>query len=226
MSTVFYRKSVFVVLLSAFVFTVSCLFYARSFQNAHTVDVGADFYLLTSLDEDASVGVEYTKLDGGAGYFLKYGGQEYAVWSLYFDEETGETVQSRLESSGKKTRLVHVGTDTVCFRTLREKQQEKPTVELLNIVKGCMQVLGETVSRLEKGMTQEKAKTILTLLSKQLNFCGREYASNVSGLASVCTESAQRLDTMAGDTVYSDKLMYELCFLADGYLSSCSQFAL
>lgn len=222
----FRKKGIFFALCSAVVLTVSCLFYALSFKKLHAVDVDANFYFLVSAEESASVGVEHTKLDGGAGYLLQADGKEYAVWSVYFDEEIGMDVQKRLKKTGKETRLLHIGTDAVCFRTLREKKAEKPTVELLHIVKGCMQVLNQTISRLEKGMTQEKAKAILTILCKQLSFSAREYALSVDGLANVCKESAQRLDRIVEGTVYTDTLAYELCFLADGYLSSCNRFTL
>lgn len=227
MSTDFFRKKGAIFLLvSALTFTISCLFYALSFKKLHTVDVDANFYFLVSTEENVSVGVEYTKLDGGAGYLLQKDGKEYAVWSVYFDEKTGADVQERLKKAGKETQLIYLGTDTVCFRTWREKGKEKPTVELLRIVKGCMQILNETISRLEKGMTQEKAKAILTLLRKQLSFSAREYAVCVDGLANVCKESAKHLDNILEGTVYTDALAYELCFLADGYLSSCNRFSL
>ncbi len=222
----FYKKAKFFAFLSAVLFTVFCLVYAFSLTKTHAVRVGANVYFVVSKTESASVGAELMKLDGGAGYLLVDDEQEYAVWSVYFNEEDGKSLQTRLQERGLESELVFLGTDTLYFQSLSEKKSEKATIELLNVVKSCMQILNETISRLERGMTQQKTKNLISILSKQLAFAGRKYALTTGDLASVCQESAKRLDVAREGTVYSDKLTYELCFLADGYLSSCKRFAL
>lgn len=222
----FYKKAKFCAFLSAVLFTVFCLLYAFSLTKAHAVRVDANVYFVVSKNESASVGAELMKLDGGAGYLLADGEEEYAVWSVYFNEEDGKSLQNRLQEKGLESELVFFSMDTLYFQTLGEKKGEKATIELLGVVKSCMQILNQTISRLERGMTQQKTKSLLSILSKQLAFAGRKYAHTTGDLASVCQESAKRLDVVREGMVYSDKLTYELCFLADGYLSSCKRFVL
>ncbi len=205
--------------------TVACIcIYAFSISRAQTVEIGKYFYFLVSDDERVEVGAEFAKLNGGAGYLISYGNSEYVALSVYLDRAEGENVQDILACNGEKTYLLTQGTQTLYFKG-KQKKKSDFYINALRTLESYMSVLNDCISRLEKGMTQEKCKRILTLLKKQFAFSSSTYAEYPS-YAVICGKSAQELNNICASTVFLKDLRYLLCWQVEKYVQLCAEFSL
>ncbi len=123
MTADFFRKNVYkwIVGVITVCFTSICFVYAWFLSRAKEVEIMTGFFYLVREETNVEVGIEFVKLEGGAGYLLRQNGQDYVVLSVYLNEKDGIAVQTNL-SGDKETQLVYVGVDTLYFKTQREKK--------------------------------------------------------------------------------------------------------
>lgn len=168
------------------------------------------FYFLVSTEMNVEVGVEFSKFDGGAGYLLEYGGQEYVAWSVYEQEEDGKNIQKSLEEIGKNTLLIQVGGELLY-------KNDVHSVKGMGLLESYISFLNQCISRLEKGMTQESCKRTLKILEKQLKYA--QEMDNVSKECSVIFRQAEKsLMELTKKQVYAKDLRYVLCQFVDCYV--------
>lgn len=209
----------------AVAFTVGAVVWSANVLQTKTVEIGRNYYFLVSDDTHIQASAEFARLDGGAGYLLKYGDKDYVALSVYLDEEDGITVQRSLAETGEKTKLLCVGVQTLYFQTKKEKKNAHRYIGAFDCLQGCMSVLEECISRLEKGLTQEKCKRILSELKKQFCFLSKDYGVQYAAFGSLCDDTAKRLETLLSDTVYAKDLRYLLCELAERSVALASAFS-
>lgn len=210
----------------AVIFSFTCIVYAYILSQVKKVDVRASFFYLVTDDVHVEAGAEFVKLEGGAGYLLRYDDKDYVVLSVYLRESDGLTIQTSLSRNGENTKLLHVGVDVLYFKTYSEKKMCGVYVGALQILRSCMTVLNECISRLEKGMTQESCKRVLTPLGNQFHFLSEEYRNSYPSFAKVCRETVEELSALVSQTVYVKDLRYLLCVLSENYVTLASAFAL
>ncbi len=228
MTTNFLMKSgwkwiVFAVTLGV---TFGAFAYAKTLSTVETVALNAEFYYLVSEDMQMEAGAEFVRLDGGAGYLLTNGDEEYVALSVYLKERDGVTVLENLKNNGKTGRILGRKVDKLYLKTTEQKKQASLYQGAFQSLYGCMQVLEECIFRLEKGMTQESCKRLLNTLKKQVVYLEKEYEGEFEKCASVCKEAKTCLTEMVSNTVYLKDLRYLACFLAEEYVSLANVFSL
>ena len=189
-----------------------------------TVDVSIKFHFLVSEEKSVEAGAEFIKLEGGAGYLLRHGGKDYAVLSVYLREKDGLAVQEVLSSQSRQTRLLSVCVTKLCFRGKNERNKKGIYVGALQSLYSCLVVLEDSVARLEKGLTQEKAKGILTELKNQLSFMSEIYADGYAAFSSLCLDLAKKLEDKKEKILYVSDLRYLLCETVEGCLDLTEEF--
>lgn len=226
MTADFFRKNVYkwIVGVITVCFTSICFVYAWFLSRAKTVELGVGFFYLVCEETNVEVGIEFVKLEGGAGYLLRQNGKDYVVLSVYFNEKDGIAVQTNL-SDDKETQLVYVGVDTLYFKTQKEKKNAAVYTGALQIFYSCIEVVGGVIQRLEDGATQESAKRILLPLSRQFAYLSQEYAQVYPTFSSVCRRCSQRIEEYCTDILFAGDLRYELCAMTKEYLGLASAFA-
>lgn len=209
---------VFAVTLAVLPFCLSYRFYPQS------VDAGIAFHFLVSEEKSVEAGAEFIKLEGGAGYLLRRDSKEYAVLSVYLHEKDGLAVQEVLSLQSRNTRLFSVRVNKLRFRGKKERNKMGLYVGALQSLYGCIAVLEDGVARLEKGLTQDKAKGILSELKNQLSFMSEIYADGYAAFSSLCGELAHKLQTKNEEILYVGDLRYLLCEAVEGYLDLTEEF--
>ncbi|MBQ8229580.1 MAG: hypothetical protein IJZ32_02665 [Clostridia bacterium] len=206
-------------------FTLGAVVLSARVMQTKTVEIGQNYYFLVSDGTHIQASAEFARLDGGAGYLLQYDGEDYVALSVYLDEQDGQTVQKSLAETGEKTKLLRVGVQTLYFQTKKEKKNANMYIGAFDCLQGCMSVLEECISRLEKGLTQEKCKRILSDLKKQFSFLSKDYGVQYAAFGSLCDDTAKRLETLLSDTVYAKDLRYLLCELVEKSVALASAFS-
>ncbi|MBQ8446603.1 MAG: hypothetical protein IJX31_02360 [Clostridia bacterium] len=227
MSTDFFRKKLYKIVagFAAVCFTAFCLVYALFLFRAKTVEIKVGFFYLVREESNVEVGVEFVKLEGGAGYLLRQDGKDYVVLSVYFNEKDGLAVQSNIINGGK-TQLLYVGVDTLYFKTEDEKKNAPVYVGALQTLREYMEVFSQTITLLEDGATQESIKRILSPLSRQFFYLSRKYADIYPDFSSVCQRYAKRIEEYCAKILFVGDLRYELCAMTGDYLTLANKFSI
>lgn len=210
----------------ALAFTFGAVVWSVRVMQTKSVEIGRNYYFLVSEDTHVEAGAEFARLDGGAGYLLRYGQRDYVALSVYLNEQDGKRVQKTLAEAGERTKMIKTGVQTLYFQTKKEKKNAPIYIGAFDCLQGCMTVLEECVSRLEKGLSQEKCKRILSDLKKQFSFLSKDYGVEYAAFGSLCNDTAKRLEELLNDTVYAKDLRYLLCELAEKSVALASAFSL
>ena len=145
MQTDFFRKKSWIAavgcLLVLFVF--STVVYAAFLGRAQSVWLGQSFYFLLSNAEHVEAGAYDAQFNGGAGYLLEYGGNEYVVLSVYMKEEEGIAVQN---SMADRAEILQIDVGRLYFKTCEEKRRATLYQSALHCLYGCMEVLDEEIT--------------------------------------------------------------------------------
>ena len=197
--------------------------YAVMIKHASSVWVGKSFYFILSEDVHIEVGAYESRLDGGAGYLLKYEGEEYIAWSVYLKEEDGITVQANIDTP---TKLVKWEVTHLYFKTLGEKKRKRVIKGALNNLYGCIDILSQGIARLDQGSTQVTIREILTTLQRQVAYLGKTYQDAYPQFSKVCAGLQTSLEGLMDTTIYGKDLRYLLCGMCDAYIRLASVYTL
>ncbi len=157
-------------------------------------------------------GAEFAQLNGGAGYLLEYEGGIYVAISVYEREESALSVQKDLKEAGTATDLLRVGGASLRFT----KKNAATRKSALRLLESYISVLNGCVYELEKGMTQENCKRLLTILTRQFLQAKKNY-TEYEAFSKACGGWASRLTELCKATVYLKDLRYLLCQQVDAY---------
>jgi hypothetical protein len=227
MAAFFLRKKVigiFTLLLSV-LFVLLSFFYSVFLSQIKVVPVRERFYLLVAEELHVEAGAEFVKLEGGAGYLLSLDGKEYLLMSVYLKESEGESVRVALTGMGRAVRLLSVSVENLYFKG-NEKSRANMYVSALNILKGYLSVVGECISKLDNGATQESIKRILTPMRSQLLYLSNAYKRENFIFSNLCDALASELYGIESEIIYVRDLRYLSCGIVDGYLQVCKKFAI
>ncbi len=192
---------------------------AARLQRAERVSLPTQFYFLLSEETNAQSVAYFSRLEGGAGYLTENGRVALAV---YLTNEEGEQVRTDLAKRGERVSLVATPSPTLYF-TGREKKCAQEYLAAIKLFEGYMQVLNGCITHLEKGMTQERCKEVLSALGNQLAYAEKEYG-DYCAFAQTCRESREALSKIAEDVVYLKDLRYLLCWQAERHGELCQEF--
>lgn len=228
MSADFFQKGIARVAVGvlAVLFTVVCTLYAGFLSQVKRVKISACFYYLVSEDTHLEAGAEFIKWQGGAGYLLHFQEREYAVLSVYLNEEEGVAVKTSLLGKGENVCLLRLGRETLYFKTTKEKQKAGVYLGALQTMYSCAQVLSDCIERLEKGMTQESCKRILSPLERHFLYLAESYKGEYPKFSSVCEKTAQELFVTQQNIIYAKDLRYLLCETCVEWEELASEFSL
>ena len=207
-----------------FAFTNVCAigsFYALYTTKIH---MKTEFHFLVSEEKSVAAGVEFAKLEGGAGYILRYNGKDYVVLSVYLSEKDASFVQEALSNQNRQTSLICLSFTSLYFRGT---QQRKVGVYVgaLQTFYECLSILERNIERLESGMTQEKCRAVLLELKRQFSYMYEIYANVYPDFAVLCGKLVGELQNIVEDIVYASRLRYILCDAVDGYLRLSKEFS-
>ncbi len=224
MSKVFFKKQKFFWAFFCAALAVICAAfgYACVAQRASVVYMENSVYFLALTDSRTEAGAEFSKLDGGAGYLLAE--EKVVALSVYLQEKDGRAVAEEWRASGKEVRLLKKGGNALYFKG-KQKEKQWTYVGALRTLKGCLLVLEGCISQLEKGMTQEGCKRLLSVLKKQLSYAGKTYIE-YEKFSVVCIEAVDALAQIEKGIVYLQDLRHLLCWQAEKYVELCEEFSL
>ena len=214
-------------LIASVIFVIASVFacmYAGVIANAQKIDFYDSFYFLVTDDTKIEVGAEFAKLEGGAGYLLAHNGAEYVTLSVYLEENEGLFVQEALQKTGRNTSLIQKEVETLYFKR-EEKKKSTFYISGLKTFKSYINLLNETIKRLDEGLSQEKCKALLKMQYKQYNHAQGQYYA-YKALSNVFEKSAEQLFVILDGVIYLKDLRYLLCWQAEKYITLCSQFSL
>lgn len=206
-------------------FTAACLVYALFLSNVKTIEIRAGFFYLVRDEVNVAAGVEFVKLEGGAGYLLRSDHQDYVVLSVYFQERDALAVQTGI-TQGKPTQILYKGVDTLCFKTKTEKKNATVYTGALGVFYSCMQVFDRAIGQLEDGATQERVKGVFAPLSRQFAYLSKEYAKIYPDFSTVCYQYAQRIENYDAKILFVGDLRYDLCEMTGDYLALAQVFSI
>lgn len=218
------RISFFIVGAIFIIASAFACMYAGVLASAQKVDVYDCFYFLVTDDTKIEAGAEFAKLDGGAGYLLAHNGAEYVTLSVYLEESEGLFVQEALQKTGRNTTLITKEVQTLYFQG-SEKKKSALYISGLKTFKSYINLLNETMKRLDEGLSQESCKALLKTQYKQYNHAEKQYCE-YKALSNVFEKSAEQLFVILDGVVYLKDLRYLLCWQAEKYIMLCSQFSL
>ncbi len=226
MSTKFFskRKFFWIAIALSFCTVYGSFAYSLYLSDVKTVAVDVNYYFLVSEDKRVAASQQFVKQDGGAGYFLDCGKTEYVAISVYANPTDGETVKKELEKRGRETKIVRMGVETLYFKGGRKKHSNF-YVSALKLLQNYVAVLGEFISRLEKGMTQEGCRRALTTLCGQFAQAREKYTA-YAAFRRVSRQSEKMLTDICADTIYLTDLRYLLCWQAEKCVELCKDFLL
>lgn len=209
-----------------FAFILSTLSYGYLLQSATRVYLQSAFYYLALDTSHVEVGAYDVYNDGGAGYLLVDGERERVAYSVYLSQTEAEKVLKALSSQGKQVVLVEKNAPTLCFLTHAEKVFSQVAVGALNSYFGCIQILSQEISRLDKGATQQSSKKVLQTLYRALDYLAAHYKTKYSTFSTQCTASAEEVGRILKGIVYTNDLRFLLCEWVERYLFLASEFSL
>ena len=227
MTADFFYKKVYKIGIGSIsiLFSAVCMIYALFLSRVKTIEMNTGFFYLVRDEINVEVGVEFVKLEGGAGYLLRDNSQDYVVLSVYFDKNDALAVQTAL-TQGKPTKIVYKGVDTLYFKTNTQKKNATVYTGALKIFYSCMQVFDGGIGLLEDGATQERVKGILAPLSRQFGYLSKEYATIYPDFSSVCHRYSQRIDGYDARVLFVGDLRYDLCEMTGDYLALVQNFSI
>lgn len=213
MSTKYFKKKIWhgISIFSVLVVFIFCIV-AINLSKLERVGQTKIFYFLLSTETNVEVGIEFSKLDGGAGYLLEYAGEEYVALSVYENKEAGEKIQALLQDRGKETLLLQVG----------GSQIYRCDLNCMRLIESYISVLNQCIVGLEKGMTQESCKRSLKILQRQLTFAVKQYV-DIACIQVLKLVDEELFDIIQQD-VYAKDLRYVLCMLVDNYTRISAKF--
>ena len=204
-------------------FITVCMMLALAVNYATPVWVGKSFYFLVSENTHVDVATHETRLDGGAGYLLDYEGNSYVAWSVYFKETDGTAVQVGIS---EPTKLVKADVACLYFKTRGQKKKKNLVKGALDSFYGCIDVLSQGIAKLDKGLTQQACKRILSLLQKEFSYMEKTYRKSYPQFSNVCADIQASLGGILEQTVYGKDLRHLLCGACDAYIRLASAFSL
>lgn len=228
MSTDLFRNRIYKVsaAILTICFSLFCVGYAYFLSGAQIAWLGVSFFYLVTDDTHVEAGAEFIKIEGGAGYLLRYENVDYAVLSVYFNELDGYAVQASLTAKGEKVQLIEISISKLYFKNKEEKQNANIYVGALNMLYDYMTVLNECMVRLDKGATQESTKRILQPLERQLAYTSEQYAGKYPKFSRICKEAAETLCELNAKTLFAKDIRYLLCELSEKYVALASDFSI
>ena len=203
-------------------FVLACVGYAFSLSKAKEVNFEESVYFLVLEDARIEAGTEFVKWQGGAGYLLSLGEEEYVAISVFLNKESAEIVQKRLRENGQKTSLIKKGVQRLYFKG-KEKRKASMYINALNLFKSYVHLLEDCIGRLENGLTQEGCKRILKTLEKQFCYAQKVYAG-YPAFSHLCDKSSQELSKICEGIIYLKDLRYLLCYQIDVFFALCDVF--
>lgn len=227
MSTEFFREKIIkrCIAILTVCFNLFCFGYAQFLSQVKTVEIQKGFFYLVREETNVEVGIEFVKLEGGAGYLLRQNGKEYVVLSAYLKEKDGLAVQANM-LNGEDTHLLYIGVDTLYFKTNKEKKNADVYIGALQTFFEYMEVFDRAISLLENGATQESVKRILLPLSRQFDYLSEEYAKFYLDFADVSHYFAEIIDRYCAEILFVGDLRYVLCLMTEEYLMLASAFSI
>lgn len=227
MATDFFRKKIGKIIagFAAVFFTVFCFVYALFLNQAKVVEMRVGFFYLVREETNVEVGVEFVKLEGGAGYLVRQDGKDYVVLSVYLKEKTALAVQAGMPQ-GKAVQLLYAGVDTLWFKGAKQKKNAAVYVGALKTFREYMGVVDATIALLEDGATQESIKRLLLPLGRQFACLSREYAEIYPDFSSVCLRYAKRVEVCCARVLFVGDLRYVLCEMTEDYLALAGKFSI
>ncbi len=187
-------------------------------------ELNTEFHFLVSEEKSVEAGAEFIKLEGGAGYVLRYQDKDYVVLSVYLSQKDAESVQEVLSLQNRQTKLISISSKTLYFRGKKQWKKAGMYVGALRTFHACLSVLEESITRLEGGMTQEKNKGILKDLKNQLVYMSEVYASTYPTFSLLCSHLVTQLQNEGEKVVYASRMRYILCEAVSEYLNESKQF--
>ena len=207
-------------------FVVCLSLYAQQFKSVQVLEINTAFHFLVIEDTHLEAGAAFVKLEGGAGYLLKHEGKEYVVLSVYLQKSDGELVQTALSQNGKKTKLISLSIKRLYLKRRKDKNNASTYKNALHVLRSCIAIMEECVEGLEKSMTQETCKRIISQLIGQFKYLSEIYKDCGLEYVNACVYVAQDLLFLQNQTVYARDLRYILCCLAVDYVKIGKQFSL
>lgn len=229
MKTDFFRRKGF---LLAGILSVSAVlsgvFYARTLTEMQVVDLTQTFYFLVSEEENATVSSQSIYLSGGAGYVLKRGGENYAVFSCYFTPTDAKIVRDNLAAKKISASVLTESGGCLYLKKNSEKRNAKKLKGCFNTLNESIRLLYDIAAKAETGeYTQQKLKSLLSETSGVLFCLSKENPDGMFTDISVCaSNAAQRLSEISRSTVYAKDIRYVQIYLSDCYLLLSSDFSL
>ncbi|MBE5740273.1 MAG: hypothetical protein E7352_01055 [Clostridiales bacterium] len=227
MTADFFRGKIYKIVAGciATLFTAFCFGYALFLSRAKTVEVNRGFFYLVRAETNVEVGVEFVKLEGGAGYLIRQNGIDFVVLSVYLSENDALSVQANMQS-GEKTPIMYVGVKTLYFKTRKEKKNADVCVGALDVLYGYIGVFNDVIARLEDGATQESVKRILSPIGRQFAFLSTKYTQMYPAFAFFCRGVSERIERYCEKILFVGDLRYELCAMTEGYLTLARAFSI
>lgn len=196
--------------------------YAIFLSRIEKVELERTFYFLISDSTHIEASTHAALSQGGAGYLLNYGKEDYVAYSVYFNEEDAESVCANVSD----TSIVKKVSGTLYLKNKKDKQNSRIYKNALDNLYEVIKVLNEWTTTLERGMTQQAIKRELRVLSSHCKCLYKTYADGFPPCAKLFERAGVELEKISSDTVYASKLRYILCELSDGYVDITSVFSL
>lgn len=213
-------KAAIVFLSVAVLFSFSL--YAIFLSHIEKVELDRTFYFLISDSTHIEASTHEALAQGGAGYLLSCGKEDYVAYSVYFNEEDADRVSANVSD----TSLVKKVASTLYLKSKQDKQNIRIYKNALDNLYEVIKTLNERITALERGMTQQAIKREVCFLSNHCKCLYKTYADAFPLCAKLFEEAWTSLATISSDTVYANKLRYLLCELSDGYVDITSAFSL
>lgn len=225
MSAEFFKKKYILivgVLTSIFV-VLGVYFYTLYLDRATVEAVSQNYYFLVSNSTHVEASTHQIVMDGGAGYLLEKDGQKYVTVSTYLTGDEAESVQNSLDMD---TQIITFGVEKLYFKTREQKANAKQIKGAFQSLANSIEVLSQTIVRLENGGTQEACKRVLEILKRQFAYLGKAYATLLPSYSQLCQGAEKQIEKLVEDTVFVSNLrclQSELCY---SYVCLAREFSL
>ncbi|MBQ8283787.1 MAG: hypothetical protein IJX75_01705 [Clostridia bacterium] len=229
MLTDFFRKKQFYQIalnLISIVFVVFSLIYAYTLTQIKSVYVGKSFYFLISESTHIEASAHFVSQNGGAGYLLEDKQRQYVAFSVYLNEEEGQSVLSSIKRKEEQTSLLALTSYNLYFKTRKEKARAEEVKGAVSSLYSCIEVLNKEIVRLDKGATQQSSKRLLGTLQRQFVFMEKKYRKSFPKFSQVCKDGAEQLIRIISDIVYVGDLRYLACALCVDFVDLTENFSL
>jgi hypothetical protein len=223
----FFKKFVVRALLCCFVlFICGICFLTAYFQSVKKVFVSFRYYYLVCEDAYTEAGAIAVYNEGGASYFLEDGKNEWLALAVYTNASEAQSILENLSQQQKDVVVVEKGVEALYFKGSKQKTLSETYVDGLKTFDGYIRVLEECIYRLDDGLSQEKARGILLLITRQLKHCGDSYAHNFPALSKACMQARERLEDICSSVIMAKDLRYLVCEMAEENIARAKEFVL